>query len=76
MAFLSALTNVKFTAMQYAIFSSIMLLLPKILGGYSGSMVDTIGYPWFFLITTLMGLPVIVIILLVARRLELNEMPD
>ncbi len=39
-AFLSSLTNVSFTAMQYAIFSSLMTLLPKLLGGYSGSMVD------------------------------------
>ena len=37
-AFLSSLTNVSFTAVQYAIFSSLMTLIPKILGGYSGSI--------------------------------------
>jgi MFS transporter, PAT family, beta-lactamase induction signal transducer AmpG len=44
-AFLSSLTNVSFTAVQYAIFSSLMTLLPKTLGGYSGGMVDALGYP-------------------------------
>ena len=58
-AFLSSLTNVSFTAMQYAIFSSLMTLIPKSLGGYSGSMVNAIGYPGFFLLTALLGLPVI-----------------
>lgn len=35
-AFLSALTSIRFTAVQYALFSSLMTLSPKILGGYSG----------------------------------------
>ena len=71
-AFLSALTNVNFTAMQYAIFSSLMTLLPKILGGYSGAMVDQIGYPNFFLFTALIGLPVLGVIVLAAKKLELD----
>ena len=37
-AFLSSLTNIQFTAVQYAIFSSLMTLIPKIFGGYSGSL--------------------------------------
>jgi len=61
-AFLSALTSIKFTAMQYAIFSSIMTLFPKIIGGYSGSMVESMGYGAFFLMTTLLGVPVIYLI--------------
>ena len=39
-AFLSSLTNVSFTAVQYAIFSSLMTLFPKVLGGYSGTLVE------------------------------------
>ncbi len=46
-AFLSSLTNISFTAMQYALFSSLMTLLPKLLGGYSGSIVSSIGYSQF-----------------------------
>ncbi len=66
-AFLSALTSIKFTAMQFAVFTSLMTLIPKVLGGYSGSMVNTLGYSQFFLITAVLGLPVIVLILFISR---------
>jgi PAT family beta-lactamase induction signal transducer AmpG len=69
-AFLSSLTNVSFTAMQYAMFSSLMTLLPKVLGGYSGSIVDALSYPVFFLITALLGVPVLFLIVLVGKRLD------
>jgi PAT family beta-lactamase induction signal transducer AmpG len=72
-AFLSSLTNVSFTAMQYAIFSSLMTLLPKLLGGYSGSMVDGLGYPGFFMLTAILGLPVLLLIVITARRFEIRE---
>ena len=58
-AFLSSLTSVSFTAVQYAIFSSLMTLLPKTIGGYSGTIVNNIGYPGFFIFTTLIGIPVL-----------------
>ena len=70
-AFLSSLTNIQFTATQYAIFSSLMTLFPKVLGGYSGSMVDNIGYGNFFMTTALLGLPAIILIMLARNRLEL-----
>ena len=75
-AFLSSLTNVSFTAMQYAIFSSLMTLLPKLLGGYSGSMVDALGYPGFFLLTAILGIPVLVLIMVAARRFEIGAQPQ
>ena len=62
-AYLSGLTSVSFTAMQYALYTSLMTLTPKLIAGYSGSMVDAIGYPAFFILTALMGLPVLVLIL-------------
>jgi len=58
-AFLSSLTNIQFTAVQYAVFSSLMTLLPKIFGGYSGTIVMQFGYSEFFVITTLIGVPVL-----------------
>jgi len=72
-AFLSSLTNISFTAVQYAIFSSLMTLLPKILGGYSGSMVETMGYQQFFLLTALMGVPVLILIFWAAKRFDLQD---
>jgi PAT family beta-lactamase induction signal transducer AmpG len=74
-AFLSSLTNMSFTAVQYAIFSSLMTLLPKILGGYSGSMVDALGYDQFFLITALMGVPVLLLIALASKRFKISSKP-
>lgn len=61
-AFLSSLTNLRFTAVQYALFSSLMTLFPKLLGGYSGAIVDNVGYASFFIIATLIGLPVLALI--------------
>ncbi len=69
-AFLSKLTNISFTAVQYAIFSSLMTLLPKILGGYSGSMVDSMGYPNFFIFTALLGIPVLLLILIAGKHFK------
>lgn len=72
-AFLSSLTSVSFTAVQYAIFSSLMTLTPKLLGGYSGTIVTHIGYPNFFLMTTLIGIPILVLVLWVAKLLKEHE---
>lgn len=67
-AYLSSLTNLKFSATQYALLSSIMLLLPRLIGGYSGVMVEKLGYAQFFLATALLGVPTLVLILWQWRR--------
>ena len=72
-AFLSRLTNVSFTAMQYAIFSSLMTLIPKIIGGYSGSIVEYTGYLNFFLFASLLGVPVLGIIYLAGKHLKFES---
>jgi len=66
-AYLSSLTNVNYSATQYAIFSSMMLLAPKFLAGYSGRYVDAYGYQNFFVATALLGLPVLVLVWLASR---------
>lgn len=66
-AYLSSLTNISYTATQYALFSSIMVLLPKFIGGFSGVMVDNIGYGKFFTATAVMGMPVLILIILAAK---------
>jgi PAT family beta-lactamase induction signal transducer AmpG len=72
-AYLSGLTHFSFTASQYALFSSLMSLFPKLLGGYSGSIVDAVGYDTFFTLTALMGLPVLLLIYLAARYIPAAE---
>ena len=58
MAYLSGLTTKGYTATQYALFSSLMLMVPKFLAGFSGYLVEAIGYGSFFSMTALIGLPV------------------
>ena len=60
--YLSGLTSIKFTATQYALFSSIMLFLPKLIAGYSGAWVDVMGYSNYFMLTALLGMPVLFLI--------------
>ena len=67
-AYLSSLTSISFTATQYAIFSSLMTLLPKVIGGYSGAIVNSTNYQTFFLITTVLGIPVIILIIYLIYR--------
>jgi PAT family beta-lactamase induction signal transducer AmpG len=74
-AYLSGLTNVAYSATQYALFSSLMLLLPKFLAGFSGLVVDQIGYPGFFVGTALLGVPVLVLVWLAGRLQQPADMP-
>jgi len=67
-AYLSSLTNVSYSATQYALFSSMMLLIPKWLAGFSGVFVDRFGYQSFFTVTALIGLPVLILVWLVGRQ--------
>ena len=73
-AYLSSLTNVQYSATQYALFSSMMLLLPKWFAGFSGVYVDTFGYEHFFIATSLIGIPVLILITL-AIRIEKSSSP-
>jgi len=66
-AYLSSLTNVQYSATQYALFSSMMLLAPKWLAGFSGVYVDSFGYVNFFTATALLGVPVLLLVALAAR---------
>ena len=66
-AYLSGLTNVNYSATQYALFSSMMLLLPKFLAGYSGFYVDQFGYANFFVLTAMLGVPVLILVWLATR---------
>jgi PAT family beta-lactamase induction signal transducer AmpG len=62
-AYLSSLTNTAYTATQYALFSSLMTLPAKFLGGFSGIIVDTWGYHHFFVYASAIGVPAILLVL-------------
>jgi PAT family beta-lactamase induction signal transducer AmpG len=67
-AYLSSLTSASYTATQYALFSSMYALPGKLLMGTSGFVVDAIGYPWFFVYTSALGLPALVMLYFLSRR--------
>lgn len=86
-AFLSGLTNTAYTATQYALFTSIMTLPGKLLGGSSGWVVDRLqedfsatykfgGYAIFFVYTALLGLPAFMLAIVVRRRFEKETPPS
>ncbi|MEE8254926.1 MAG: MFS transporter [Nitrosomonadaceae bacterium] len=76
-AYLSGLTNSAYSATQYALFSSVMLLLPKFIAGFSGIFVDTYGYASFFTGTALLGLPVLVLVWLAGQeKFEALDIPS
>src|SRR5215469_3262076 len=57
-SYMSSLTSPEFAATQYALLSSLYALPGKLVGGLSGLMVDSFGYPVFFVMTSTIGIPV------------------
>ncbi|MGH8454684.1 MAG: AmpG family muropeptide MFS transporter [Nevskiales bacterium] len=69
-AYLSGLTNTAYTATQYALFSSLFTLPGKLIAGGSGWVVDHFGYPFFFLYTSALGVPALLLVVYLARRMQ------
>ena len=74
-AYLSGLTNTAYTATQYALFSSLFTLPGKVLAGASGWVVDQWGYVAFFVYTSALGIPALVLIIWLDRRLARDPPP-
>lgn len=68
--YISKLTNIEFSATQYALFSSMMLLFPKFIAGFSGVYVDGFGYVNFFITSALIGVPVLGLIVVLKKVIE------
>ena len=66
-AYLSGLVNQAYSATQYALFTSVMLLLPKFIAGFSGEFVDAFGWASFFTATATIGAPVLLLVWLAGR---------
>ena len=73
-AFLSSLTSPKYTATQYALFSSLYTMPGKLFfEGTSGFVVEAIDYPLFFIYTASLSLPALAILWWLVRRGVLDE---
>lgn len=67
-AYLSSLTNISFTATQYALFSSLSTFFGKLAAGYSGEMQEWLGWFWFFIYASSLGIPAIILSFIVVRH--------
>jgi PAT family beta-lactamase induction signal transducer AmpG len=61
-AYLSALCNLRFTATQYALLSALASIAGRFLTGTSaGALIDAMGYVNFYLLTTVVALPGVIL---------------
>ena len=68
-AYFSALTDLRFTASQYALISAAASIFGRILTGTSaGALVESVGYVSFYLLTTLAAVPGILLFWLMMRN--------
>ena len=67
--YLSALTSRAFTATQYALLSSLAAVPLRTLGASSGWLAEAMGWPSFFVMTTVAALPAMGIMLFLLWRL-------
>ena len=67
-AYLSALCNLRFTASQYALLSALASIAGRFLTGTTvGALIDAIGYVNFYLLTTLVAFPGVILFWLMIR---------
>jgi PAT family beta-lactamase induction signal transducer AmpG len=67
-AYLSSLTNVSFTATQYALFSALSAFLGKLVAGFSGNVQESLGWVGFFVYAAAVGIPSIILSVIVVRN--------
>lgn len=69
-AWLSGLVSRDYTATQYALFSSLVTLPGKLVGGLSGFMVTAMGYSGFFIFSTVAVVPALLLFAWISPRLQ------
>ena len=72
-AYLSVLCNIKYTATQYALLSSIMGIARTFLASPSGFLVNYLGWSNFFLISTIFGIPGLLILFWMQKSFPINQ---
>lgn len=66
-AYISAITNKKYTATQFAILASVATLGRNFFAGFSGHLVKLFGWEWFFYSCALMAIPGLALLFWVQR---------
>ena len=71
-AYLSVLCRKEYSGTQYALLSSIMGLARTFLSSPSGFIVESVGWGYFFLISTIFGLPGLIILFWMRLKFPIN----
>jgi PAT family beta-lactamase induction signal transducer AmpG len=50
-----------------------MLFLPKLIAGYSGGFVNLFGYPTFFVLSAIIGVPVLFLIIWINKTVKISK---
>lgn len=61
--FMMSLVSIEFSATQYALLTSLMAIPMKILGGFSGVLVESMGWVSYFIFCGFIGIPGLLLIL-------------
>jgi PAT family beta-lactamase induction signal transducer AmpG len=75
LAFLMSLTQQRFTATQFALLSAFASVGRVWVGPLAGVMAETIGWPGFFVLSTVLALPALAMLVLQRARIRALERP-
>ena len=75
-AYISGLCNVAYTATQYALLSSLTAVGRTLFASTSGKLADLLGWPKFFLLTTMVTIPALLLLVWMMRRPPVLEAAD
>ncbi|GJD72229.1 AmpG family muropeptide MFS transporter [Methylobacterium goesingense] len=73
--YMSSLTATEHAASQYALLTSLCALPGSLLAGASGFVIEATGFVWFFVATSIIGLPVALLCWYVWRRQQAGAQP-
>merc|ERR1711907_218691 len=71
-AYLSVLCKKEFSGTQYVLLSSVMGIARTFLSSPSGFIVESLGWSYFFVLSTIFGLPGLIILFWMKRRLPIK----
>lgn len=72
-AFMASLTNVNFTATQYALLSSLTAVPRTVISSFTGLLVESLGWNGFFILCSVAALPGLYMITHMIRKMKVQK---
>jgi MFS transporter, PAT family, beta-lactamase induction signal transducer AmpG len=73
--YMSTLASTEYAASQFGLLTSLCAFPGSILAGFSGFVIEHTGFVWFFIWTSLIGVPVALLAVFVWYRVGISEEP-